>query len=370
MSETEPKRREPIKVEKEEAPWRKLEVEEGSNLISRYEKKSELSKEHKKDIARILGQETDQIKIDFAKDWFKEHKDEIKDKGFDIENEEEGYRLRIASQLGAFKELNTNAEHREKREEIDNLYALRTDLEKDAVPLESQFLILNRLNKRTERLKEEVKEAKEKRDKATAKSKESELKELFEVGKELAEKISGRDLKNEAVNEAKKTKLLIKEKDVNLAIEEKINSIGKSPEKAVAGIEGVYGKVKERLITEFTEKGLKKEEKNKKALEGIKEKFKGQGKNQTELIDKIVHRKERLGGLTDKWDEKDEGIISDFLAGEGISVSSENLTTFKKLADEINPYEKAVGQQKGFVDWLLNVILLALSKQEEGEKVK
>ena len=187
-----------FEVEEEPQPWEKLKADEESNLIDEYEKQSKLDNETRDNINNIIRQETDQKRIDFAQEWFEEHKDEIREKGYDTESREDGYAVKVAKELGGFEELKEKEEYSETNETIDNLYVLRADLQKDAVPLESQFLILNLLNKKTERAEQELKAAEKKGDATKSVVKQEELNELFKVQKELSEKISNRDLTQEA----------------------------------------------------------------------------------------------------------------------------------------------------------------------------
>jgi len=192
------KEAERVEVEKEPLPWEKLEMEEEARIIEEYEKKSELSEETKESINQILQQEADQKKINFAKEWFKKHQDEIKEKGYDVKTKEEGYVVKVTSELGGFNELKKEEKYRETNEEIGNLYVLKADLQKEKILIDSQFLMLNALNKRAEGLRKEREEAMEVEDWTTTELKEKELVKLSRIRRELSEKISGRDLDKEA----------------------------------------------------------------------------------------------------------------------------------------------------------------------------
>jgi hypothetical protein len=189
-----------VKVERAPAPWARIRMEEEAKLIEDYAKKTELSKATKRDIEKVLREEADQIRVEFAQRWFSEHQDEIKNKGYDFSLKQEGYIVRVTSELGGFEELRTKEGYQEINENIENLYALRADLQKERIPLESQFLILNILNKKAESIREELgKELQVTGDVATIETKKLQLEELFKIRQELAEKISGRDLRKEAI---------------------------------------------------------------------------------------------------------------------------------------------------------------------------
>ncbi len=438
-----------VEVERGPAPWEKMRTEEEGRLIEKYAEKAQLNPKTKDNIESALREEVDRKRIEFAKEWFSEHGDKIKEKGYDVRIADESYMVRVTSELGGFKELKSNEDYKDKNEEIENFYALRTDLQKENIPIESQFLMLNALNKRGERIEGELERAQAAGDNEAVKAKELQLEELFKTGQELTEKVSGRDLRNEAdkkieilakeedyvengikIKLENKTPLEIrneasrglnytiekkgffkkrfeirdkdgniihkveKEKDLNkflegrlrekLAedfgkeweiknqareggirklIEKEVKDLASSPENAKGGIEAVYGRVKERLITEFVEKDLKKKEKTKEEFKAIEEEFKGQGKNPTEFIDNVIHRKGELAELTGKW-EKDEDNFTKFLENWGISADPDFLKE-KRIA---NGYEKAVTKERGFLEWLLDFIFGYISYEAEKSK--
>lgn len=451
-----------VEVERAPAPWEKVRTEEEGRLIEEYAEKSQLSGKGKDSIENALKEEADRRKIEFAKGWFEEHRDEIKDKGYDVRTADESYMVRVTSELGGLKELRSKEEYREKNEEIENFYALRADLQKESIPIESQFLMLNALNKRGERIEDELDRAQAAGDKEAVKAKELQLEELSKTGRELAEKITGRNLRKEGeegewpdflnredyiqvgidgrkykvqeelgqmpkrikedrlrgifCDELKWTtetrglfrkRIVVrdengkeqgsftkKEADEFLRIKaeenrkkhfgekwegdnaeresiikgfivREVNALGRSPEKAEGGIEAVYGRVKERLITEFAEKDLKKKEKTKEELKTIEEEFKGKGKNPTEFIDSAIHRRGKLKELKGKWEE-DEDNITEFLENWDFSVSPEALKGKKETIGK--SYEKAVTKERGFLEWLLDFIFSY--RPQEAEKPK
>lgn len=475
MTEQEPKKPETkseeqelekVQIKKEELPWERLNMEEEGNLIGKYEKGAEISKKTKEDIDLILRQETDERRTDFAKEWFKENTDRIKEKGYDSKNREESYILRIANEMGAFKELRKNEEYKEKSEEINNVYALRTDLGKERIPEETKFLILNRLNNRVEKLKK-------------AGMTEEQLSGLNKIRKELTEKISGKNLTEEAEEKIEKNEdkenyvrkngiekyneliqseralengsvpvlieylnynieekrtffgkgLFIKDekgefikeklydkdgkiiketgKPRNLKdseelriflqnetvkkakneaaemwmlgdelrkdrmseyIEKEIMSLGKSPEEAEGGIQEVYARAKERLVTEFIETGLKRDKKSSEQLKVIEKDFKGKGENPTEFINSVIERKGSLKELTGKW-EKDKENIKEHLAEYGISIEAQKLEELRnRLEKEGRKYESEAKKQRGFLEWLLGLIFLSLTEGSPKEK--
>ncbi|MFH1657091.1 MAG: hypothetical protein ABH919_01370 [bacterium] len=447
-----------LEVEEESQPWEKLKIEEEAKLIEGYEKQSQLDNATKDNINNIIHQETDQKRIDFAQEWFEGHKDEIREKGYDIQSREDGYAIKIVNEMGGFDELKEKGEYKETKQAVDNLYVLRADLQKDDVPLESQFLILNLLNNKTERAERDLKTAQEKGDAANSTVKQQELTELFKIKKELSEKISGKDLTQEAEDNteplegkeeyvdkylfdyidkqilersdwnANKTISVLKElgcttekkgiifKEIevkdnegnlsvkinpknliqylekNLAekfakergeewemknaardiemkklIEREIKTLGESPEKTEQGIESIYDRVKKRLKTEFIEKDLKKKEKTREQLQEIKKEFKGEGKNPIEFINNVINRDGSLKDL--KGDLKqDKDKIAGFLGEWGFETEDEQFEKFQEMMGKKGiSYNEQAKKEKGFLEWILDLIFFVDSESKKSD---
>jgi hypothetical protein len=357
---------EPIKVEKEIiSPWERTRKEDDARFIERYQETSKFEKGTKKEIDRILTQETDQTRIEFTQKWFERNKDKIRDTGYDITSENEEYIVKVVSELGGFKDLKKE-EWKEQREQIDNLYVLKTDFQKDVIPLDSQFLILNTLNKRTERIEEEIEKIKKqkketKKDKIMIKTKKQELKELFKIRQELAGKSTGnrnlreiaeKEIGNRTVYEFINYK--IREAKIEKIIEEKITEIG---ERSKDTIESMYNRVKERLITESVEKNLKKEKKTAEQLEAIKKELEKTGETTISDVISKVTKREGLENLTGNLGNDNEKVRS-FLKGSGIlpeNYSDEDWrSAMERYKEEYNP--GVVKSEIGFLEFIFNLI--------------
>ncbi len=189
---------EELEIEKDPGSQEKLEPEEETNFVDENEEQSSIDNTTKDSIDNIIQQETDQKKIEFAQFWFKEHKDEIKEKGYDIENNEDSHIIEVVYEMGGFKELDKKEEYEEAKEEINDLDALKADIKKNKIPLERQVLILDLLNGRAEKLEVSIEVAKKETSNGEAFTEQQELDELFTTRKELSEQMSNRDLTQEA----------------------------------------------------------------------------------------------------------------------------------------------------------------------------
>lgn len=214
--------------EKIQRPWTELEQEEEQSLFEKYKEGAKLSDETRESIDEILQREIDQKKIEYAIKWFDEHKKELEAQGISSKVSEEK-KVLIALEKGALEELKTKKEYKDIYEEIENLNALRVDLGKEYLHIESQFLLLNFLEKKAEKIKDEIEEMKkEGLNEVEISVKEKELDDLFKLRKELAEKVSGRDLKKEAGEKVNK-----KIPPIEKYIENQINEEKKKVEEKV-----------------------------------------------------------------------------------------------------------------------------------------
>ena len=366
-----------LEVEEEPQPWDKLKTEEEANLIDDYEKRSEISDETKKTLDEIIHGESDQKRFDFAQEWFKEHKDEIKERGYDIESKEPGYMVKITNECGGFDELKEKEEYGETNEAIDNLYALRTDLQKEKVPLESQFLILNLLDKKTERAEQEFNEAGKKGDVAISIAKQQELGALFKIKKELSEKISGRDLTQEAENKA--NPLEGKEAYVDKYLESYLNKV---VDKGDPNSAMVYAKElgytvekkglimkrmevrdgKGNLLASLKEKELDKfldGEMEKKMTEDLKEEWEiKNGERETEIKRIVEQEIKTLGQSSEKAEQGIESIYDRVKKRLKTEFIEKDLKKNKKTKEQLKNIEKEFkGKGKNpteFIDDLIN----------------
>lgn len=486
-----------VKVEQDIKPWVNPEEEEKEKqkLLEKYGKEFELNDSTKKNIERFLNKDLEEEKVSFAKKWFEDNKKSLEKQGISSDISEDK-KVSIAVERGALDELKKDDKHKEVYQRTENLNVLKMELGKKKIPIESQFLILNNLDKKADKINEEIEKLKEENEKSGEKEgkiliKEKELEELFKARKELAEKATDRDLEKEAKEEIKKSgdyksreeyveddgniqqlkekkiegakKEIFKEKwesldekekkkyikkhgeekgyskfiedeikkekksasekrieglteenililklkgynpeefkkkgfigkkievkegeeikdfgefleeqkeefekdlkeelgemwnskyreDISKKTEEKIKDLAKSPERAKEGIEGVYRKVKDRLILEYTEKTVS-EEKSGEEIKKITETFGEKGKNTTDFIKDVILHEGELKNLEGDWSEDTESI-AEFLGSYGIETNKKDLNKF------VNPeeYKKEVKTQKGFFDFLWDLI--------------
>jgi len=462
------------RIEKEiPRSWKEMERKEEEKLFEKYVEKFELSEENQKFCDELLRREIEKEKIKYAKDWFEDHKEELQEEGISLDISEQK-KISIALEKGALEELKTKKEYQEKYKEIENLNALKAELKKKHLPIDSQFLILNFLDKKTEEVEKEIQGMKkEKKPESEIFLKEKEFNNLFKTRKEVAERVSGRNLEEEVKTEIglkdqyigerledqknsvknaqeyqqiyelfkneweslspkkqkkfdydifkfadkhfqklnsrglkmdKESYLALLNTDYNPAeftfrgilrrkiqlkegeiisrkkfpefiqkqkeiydkkvekeaaeklekeyqkltkekIEEKIKKLAESPEKAVEGIEGMYKKIKERLIDEWAKKEFKKE-KTEEELKRVKKEF-GEGEVDLEKFIKKIWT-ERTGNL-----KKDKELLRKILRDYDVKIGKDDLS---KLI-ESEKYKNNVKEIKGFLEFLLEVII-------------
>lgn len=197
------KRERVVVEEKFERPWEELELKEEIEWQEKIVESWKLNKETQGACESFLSEIAEEKRGEFAQEWFKEHQQELKEKIPSVSQMSEKMRIEVAVDNGAFKELRTKGEYREKHEEIENLNTMRLSLSMGRMKLETPILILDQLNKKTERIKEEIKEMQRRGESpGVIEIKEKKLGNLLKTRKELAEKISGQDLEKEALKSA------------------------------------------------------------------------------------------------------------------------------------------------------------------------
>ena len=284
--------KERVEVQQEEPPWEELKRESEKSLIEECQENFEISEEAKDQVDGYLSQEDEQVMFKFAGEWFKENKDIVKEGGYDIKSKNDKYILTAVSELRGLDEIENNEEYQEFKEGRDNIAFLRTVLKGDTTSIQDQHLILNRLNVRGERIGKELKEAVQRGDEATVESKEIEFSSLFKVKKEFGEKLSDRNLRDDAIREKKLGSLETEDEYVSKNVSPKLEEIGKNLQQKGEGKEGV-------IKTLLQELGLTKEEKGiliKKII--IKE--------GDEIMEKLAGKKELDEFLKDKLKSKIE----------------------------------------------------------------
>lgn len=335
-------------TKEQEKPWGKLIIEDEKRFIDKYEneEQKETDQNTKKEVEASLIREIHDRRSEFTNKWFLEHSNEIKERGYNANAKNKEEIIKTVQEMGGFEEW-------QKNEETENLYALRSGLEKPRTPLEIWFLALNVLSKRTNRLELDI--ALKKGDKTGRREKKKELNELWGIQKTIVEKISGENLDiPHGLWRGKKAEKLLKEK---------IEFYAGSPEKAEGGIEAVYERVKNKLVTEFITNDLRKDEKSKEELTTIEKAFNQQGIKINDFLEPVIHRRKGLENLTGNWPE-DENRIKKFLEGFGVPVG--NLKTENKEMNQIiQSYNSAMKKRKGFLKWFVELIF---SLQEFNKK--
>ncbi len=214
--------REPINSEEiiGEDPLKEMAEEERAGIYKEYQEAFKLEKGTKAEIKGFLTEEIKQKINESERLWFEANKDKMKKLGIDIklDGKDEGYIMRMNELLrkeGKGRNLvgRTKTEWANLNKDIENVIALREEIEKGSTSLDVQFLTLNILNTRSEGIEGNIEETKkniekiEKQggkanvEKAELRAKELELEELFETRQKLAKSIKGKDLREGAKEE-------------------------------------------------------------------------------------------------------------------------------------------------------------------------
>jgi len=186
-----------IKVEEitEEEIFDELKRGQETSLFEKYAEKEEFSDDLKEITDRHLLQGADEATEGFVSVWAENNRERIKDeKGVDLRKLDMSAKLKWCREQGGFEELKTDEQYREQNDEINNIHMLLHDLKKDNIPVDSQFLILNRLSHRIEKKEKELNQAQKQGKDIEAVAKEGELKELLQATQEISEKIAKSDL--------------------------------------------------------------------------------------------------------------------------------------------------------------------------------
>ena len=141
---------------------------------------------------------------------------------------------------------------------------------------------------------------------------------------------------------------------VRKTIENRIKELAKSPEAAEGGIEELYKKARERVITEYVQKQIKeKAPKTNVALEAIEKKFKDKGepRNLTSFMSEVLFRRGSLKDLGNDFNANDKNILKEFLTDWGMESPNSVLKGVK--AEE---YRAARETQMGFFDFIMKIM--------------
>lgn len=201
--------KERTQTNKEEAIFDELRREQETTLLGRYAEKIEFSDELKETADRHLLQEADESTEGFVNAWAKEKKEEIKEAmGVDVSGLDMAAKMELCREQGGFEELRKEEKYREWNRDINNIHTLLYDLKKDNIPIDSQLLILNRLDHRVDKVKKELAHIQKQGNEIETRAKEIELAELLQVTQEMSQKIGKGDL--EKIAEQKGTDTLIR----------------------------------------------------------------------------------------------------------------------------------------------------------------
>ncbi len=178
--------------EAQEEPWALIKAEAQKSLIEKHEPVAVLSETTRNLADQLIGNRIDETNLGFARDWFSTNKESLKDKGYMApDSPSDGYILKVASEMDAFEQLETEKQWSDYAQKTENLYAARTSLRNGAKTTESRFLLLNLLNREDEQLLKKSEAAKSELEKETL---NSQTEELYNARREVYQGISGKDL--------------------------------------------------------------------------------------------------------------------------------------------------------------------------------
>jgi hypothetical protein len=165
-----------------------------SRLSETFEKPVEIKQEMRKQCDLHLEKEKTDREVKYVtQEWWNSRESQIRAKGFDFENQDKGYRYRMATEMHAFDDL--EKEFPETNERINEVYDLKEGIQEAKISLTTQLLTANVLYKRRERLGEELKQEKDEAKKSVLLKEYTELHGLVQG---MAENISGRDFSKES----------------------------------------------------------------------------------------------------------------------------------------------------------------------------
>lgn len=164
---------------------------------------------------------------------------------------------------------------------------------------------------------------------------------------------------NDAKDELAKDWGKVKEEAVKRIVDEKIKDIASAPEK---NIKEAFEKAREWRKRQYLEDLSKETFRNK---EKVKELFEGQGIDITDFMSKTLGRKGSLDNLTGNL-EKDADNISEFLNEYGLDTDAGEIFSINEALK--NQYSQEAGKQKGFLEWLIKLIIEIASLNFKEQK--
>ncbi len=157
----------------------------------------ELGIELKNSIAGVLEGDEEFLRQDFYVKWFDDHKTRIQEEGQAIDIDDKKKADFVFARLD-HKDWIIRADmrgeyRRQFGDRIDKIMDLREDLKRGKIPAETPALLLNHLQKKHQRLKVELEEIKDSGQESLIINKEEKIEEIFNLRKELAQRISGKN---------------------------------------------------------------------------------------------------------------------------------------------------------------------------------
>jgi hypothetical protein len=162
---------------------------------------------------------------------------------------------------------------------------------------------------------------------------------------------------------------------LRLGVEKELEGYGDSPEKAVEGIKGVYGRVKEEMRTEFIKNQLKKEPKTREQLLEIADSFREKGLALGEFVQSAIRQDGELAGLTGEW-EKDSSSVFKYLGNwvDAVVPGQNNRELLERMSFLVerkgSNYAKKAKSNKELVEWLIDFVFGIEEIKAEEEKRK
>ncbi len=182
-----------------EATFDGLREDRDISFFEKYAEEIEFSEDLKENINQHLLREADEAREKFVNVWAEKNRSRIKDeKGEDVNKLDMPAKLELFKEQGGFEELKADQQYEGQRDEIKNIDMLLYDLQKEKIPIDSQFLILNRLSYRADGVEEELKKMSKEEMEVGGAAKEEELEALFQATQEIAQKLSKDDLEENA----------------------------------------------------------------------------------------------------------------------------------------------------------------------------
>lgn len=174
----------------------------------------EVSKETKGEAESILEKEEEAAKLDYIKQWLDDNKDDLEKEYPEVKEMDEGKRIRFAlielspekNPLNALEnDEKTQEKYPDHAEKMGDLYVVREGLKKESLDPEAHFLALNFFYKKAETASKDFHHKEKNPDQFSKEEIEASKKEWFrhsKIVRELTEKVTGKDPKEQAEKEA------------------------------------------------------------------------------------------------------------------------------------------------------------------------